>query len=61
MVSPTCLEPRSFNLRQLCVQYGIFYMHLCGLSGGKETVLLSARLLTPMRVKRTVLHIQLSP
>jgi hypothetical protein len=31
-------EPRWFILRQLSVQYGIFYVHLCGLSGGKETI-----------------------
>jgi hypothetical protein len=47
--------------RQLYMQYGMFYMHRREQSGGQEGVfdstLLPTRLLTPMDVKRTVLHI----
>jgi hypothetical protein len=41
------------------VQCGMFYMHRYEQSG--EHTLLSTRLLTPMHVKHTILHIQLSP
>jgi hypothetical protein len=46
------------------MQYGMFYMHQCEQSGGEESVfetLLPAQLLTPMHVKHTIMHIQLSP
>jgi len=45
-MSPTCFEPRGFILRETVV-----YAH----------TLLSARLLTQMHVKHTILHIELPP
>ena len=64
MVSPTCFEPHGFIFQGVfcvCVQYGMLYMHPCELSDGKGSVFLSTTLLTPMHVKHTVLHLQLSP
>jgi len=45
------------------MHYGMFKLHRCEQPGEEDSVfetLLSTRLLTPMHVKRTVLHIELS-
>jgi hypothetical protein len=50
--------------RQFYMHYGMFYMHRCEKLSGEESAfetLLPTRLLTPLHVKRTILHIQLSP